>query len=67
MDRSMKKFIQILAVMHGIAIVGAAFLYVTGCFVTWQIVPIEPNWVIIRIIELLIIGWTFLMSLNKDL
>jgi drug/metabolite transporter superfamily protein YnfA len=63
----MKNFLHTLAIVHITLIAAVAVIYAIGCFLTWQILPIEVNWFLVRFIEVIIIVFSFLTSLDKDL
>ena len=46
----MKKFLQIyLGFFLGLPLVFCITIYLTGCFMTWSILPINMEWGIVRL------------------
>jgi hypothetical protein len=62
----MKKFLTIyLGFFLGLPIVFCITVYLTGCFMTWSILPINMEWGIVRVYVLFALVPSFFLSLDE--
>ena len=64
----MKKFLQIyLGLFLGLPTASCMVIYSIGCFITWEILPVNIEWGIVRGYMLLSIIFAFFLSIDKDI
>jgi len=62
----MKKFLTIyLGFFLGLPVVFCITVYLTGCFMTWSILPVNIEWGIVRAYVLFALIPSFFLSLDE--
>lgn len=62
----MKKFLEMyLGFFISLPVVFCITMYLTGCFITWSIPPINIEWEIVRVYMLFALVPSFFLSLDE--